>query len=287
MHDVLANPWVLLPLSAVIGLVLGSFLNAVIYRLPIMLSNELQVDAALMRGETPPANPRFNLSEPRSHCPQCSATVRWCDNIPLLSYWLLKRRCRICSTPISWRYPLVELLMGIATAVLFWQFGLSWEAVLLTGLSMFLLALAAIDLQTFLLPDKLTLPGLWLGLFASLFGYFATPVDAIIGAIAGYGVLWLFFWLYRIFTGKEGIGYGDFKLLALLGAWFGWQALPVLVVIAAGTGSIYGVILMLRGQATRDTALPFGPFIAFSGWLWAILFIDMGNPFAWLFQYGA
>lgn len=244
-----------------------------------MLRNELLVDAALLQDQPPPANPRFNLSEPRSHCPACKATVCWYHNIPLLSYIILQGRCSNCSTRIPLRYPLVEVIMGLATIVIFWQYGLSWEALFLTGLSMFLLALAAIDMQTFLLPDQLTLPGLWLGLFASLFGYFTTPTHAIIGAIAGYGVLWLFYWAYRIFTGKEGIGYGDFKLLALLGAWFGWQALPFLLVIAASTGSIYGVVQLIRGQATRNTALPFGPFIALAGWVWLSLFLQMGDPF--------
>lgn len=284
-YELLSQPWLLLPLAAILGLVIGSFLNAVIYRLPIMMTNELAADAAFLNETEPAPKVRFNLSEPRSHCPSCSATVQWFDNIPLLSYLLLKRRCRNCQVTIAWRYPLIECLMAISTVIIFWQFGLGWPAALLCALTAFLLALAAIDIDTFLLPDKLTYPGLWLGLFASLFGFFTTTHDAIIGAIAGYGVLWSFFWLYRISTGKEGIGYGDFKLLAMLGAWFGWQALPALVILAAGSGALYGVIQMIRGQANRDTAIPFGPFIASAGWLWAIVFMHWGNPFGYLFAH--
>lgn len=227
---------------------------------------------------TPPATKKFNLAIPHSHCPQCKTAVSWYDNIPLLSYLLLRGRCRHCQASISARYPLIELLMALATVVLFWQFGLTWQAGALSVLSALLITLAAIDIDTLQLPDKLTLPGLWLGLACSVMGWTVSPTQAIIGAIAGYGVLWLFFWLYQLSTGKQGIGYGDFKLLALLGAWFGWEALPIIVIVAAGTGSIYGASQILTQRANRETPFFFGPFLAFAGWLWAVVGSHIDNP---------
>jgi len=275
----------------VLGLVIGSFLNVVIYRLPLMLERqwrqqceeELTAAAASAAQSTaasaivnaPRAVPeRFNIIVPRSACPVCRAPIRALENIPLLSFLILGGKCAHCRAPISPRYPLVEALTGVVSALVAWQFGFGWSALAALVLSWFLLALTFIDIDHQLLPDSLTLPLLWLGLFVSLWsaqpGTAALPVDlrsSLIGAMAGYVSLWSVYHLFRLVTGKEGMGYGDFKLFAALGAWLGWQMLLPVILIAAAVGAVVGIFLIsLRGHS-RATPIPFGPFLAAAGWL--------------------
>jgi len=275
----------------VLGLVIGSFLNVVIYRLPLMLERQWRQQceeeltaAAASAAQSPAASAivnapravpeRFNLIVPRSACPVCRAPIRALENIPLLSFLILGGKCAHCRAPISPRYPLVEALTGIVSALVAWQFGFGWSALAALVLSWFLLALTFIDIDHQLLPDSLTLPLLWLGLFVSLWsaqaGTAALPVDlrsSLIGAMAGYVSLWSVYHLFRLVTGKEGMGYGDFKLFAALGAWLGWQMLLPVILIAAAVGAVVGIFLIsLRGHS-RATPIPFGPFLAAAGWL--------------------
>ena len=275
----------------VLGLVIGSFLNVVIYRLPLMLERQWRQQceeeltaAAASAAQSPAASAivnapravpeRFNLIVPRSACPVCRAPIRALENIPLLSFLILGGKCAHCRAPISPRYPVVEALTGIVSALVAWQFGFGWSALAALVLSWFLLALTFIDIDHQLLPDSLTLPLLWLGLFVSLWsaqaGTAALPVDlrsSLIGAMAGYVSLWSVYHLFRLVTGKEGMGYGDFKLFAALGAWLGWQMLLPVILIAAAVGAVVGIFLIsLRGHS-RATPIPFGPFLAAAGWL--------------------
>ncbi len=274
----------------VLGLIVGSFLNVVIHRLPIMLDREwreqceeLARDAAASgpHGAAPSglnvsqaAPERFNLIVPRSACPSCGARITALQNIPILSYLALKGRCAACRAPISIRYPLVELLTGVLSAVVAWRLGFGWPALAGLVLTWFLVALAFIDIDRQLLPDALTLPLLWLALVASLWLPHApsapVPMDlrsSLIGAVAGYLALWCVYQLFRLITGKEGMGHGDFKLLAALGAWLGWQMLLPVVLIASAVGAVAGmIILTVKGRA-RGTPIPFGPFLALAGWL--------------------
>ncbi|HET7370710.1 MAG TPA: A24 family peptidase [Gammaproteobacteria bacterium] len=262
------SPAAWLIVIGILGLLVGSFLNVVIYRLPVMLERAWRREA----GEEPPADEApFNLVVPRSRCRQCGHMISAWENIPLVSYALLRGRCRDCRTPISARYPVIELLSGALSVVVAWQFGVGGEAIAALFLTWSLIALAFIDIDHQLLPDLITLPVMWLGLGLSLFWAqdtaFALPRDAIIGAIAGYGSLWLVFHVFRLATGKEGMGYGDFKLLALFGAWLGWQMLPLVVLLAAGVGAIVGISMMLMKRLQRETPIPFGPYLAAAGWI--------------------
>ena len=268
-------------LATVLGLLVGSFLNVVIHRLPKMLesqwreqSAEFAADAAAPTAKAGPAAAPYNLVTPRSACPACQAPIRAWQNIPLVSYLLLRGRCASCAAPISLRYPLIELLCGLLTAAVAWKFGVGWPAVAAAVVTWFLIALAGIDLDHQLLPDYLTMPLLWGGLVASLFwtppgagSLPVSPVQAIVGAAAGYVSLWAVFHLFRLCTGKEGMGYGDFKLLAALGAWLGGRMLLPIVLGSASVGAIVGIGLILSGQRGRGTPLPFGPFLAAAGWL--------------------
>ncbi len=252
-------PWVL---AALLGLVVGSFLNVVIHRLPLMMEREWQATQDLP--ETPDTH--FNLAVPGSHCPQCDHPLHGFDNIPVLSFLLLRGRCRHCQAAIAWQYPAVEL----ATAAIFvWSFsryGLSADALAWAGFAAALLALAVIDAGTTLLPDAITQPLTWAGLLAAALGVIAVPLnDALWGAVAGYLFLWAIYWLFRLLTGKEGMGHGDFKLLAALGAWFGWQALIALVMIASLSGMVVGLWLKWRQRLPEGGYIPFGPFLALAG----------------------
>jgi len=264
----------------VLGLAVGSFLNVVIYRLPVMLDRAWREQCRELTGEaaaaTLPAGPqeRFNLVVPRSACPACRAPITALQNIPLISWLVLRGRCASCGKPISVRYPLVEALSGVLCAAVAWKFGFAWPTLAAMVLTWFLIALAFIDVDHQLLPDGLTLPLLWLGLLLSLgagpAGAASLPVDvrsSLIGAIAGYVSLWSVYHLFRLLTGKEGMGYGDFKLLAALGAWLGWQMLLPIILVAAAVGAVVGIALLsLRGQS-RATPIAFGPFLAAAGWL--------------------
>ncbi len=266
------DPAVIYGLVLALGLVAGSFLNVVIHRLPLMMEREWQrqcrdVDDAGPKDGHGTDEDTFNLMVPRSRCPACGHPIAALENIPILSYLFLRGRCRACGTSIPLRYPLVELLGGALAVAVLLQFGISWAAAAAIVLSWSLLALTFIDLDTMLLPDQITLPLLWLGLLVNLDGTFATPGDAVVGAVAGYGLLWLVYHGFRLITGKEGMGYGDFKLLAMLGAWLGWQVLPVIILLSSVVGALTGIALIVAGRRQRSQPLPFGPFLAAAGWI--------------------
>ena len=279
-----ASPAAFIAVCLLLGLVVGSFLNVVIYRLPVMLerqwaeqeANAVQAPAAPAIAAAVPAGipERFNLVVPRSACPACRAPITALQNIPLLSWLLLRGRCASCGAAISARYPLVEALTGVLSALIAWKFGFAWPVLAALLLTWFLIALTFIDIDHQLLPDSLTLPLLWLGLFLSLWssqaGEAAVPVDtrsSLIGAMAGYASLWSVYHLFRLLTGKDGMGYGDFKLFAALGAWFGWQMLLPTILLAALTGAIVGLGLIVLRRHDRAAPIPFGPFLAGAGWL--------------------
>lgn len=255
--------------AAVIGLVFGSFLSVVVYRLPIMLQRTWERELQALAGtpdnaETPAAAPMvtFNLCVPASNCTECGHPLRIWENLPLLSFVILRGRCSACGTPIGWIYPVLEAGSALLAVACLWHFGVAWQAVAAFGLGATLLALAAIDARTGLLPDAITLPLLWAGLLINLGGLFASPSSAIAGAAAGYVTLWSVYWLFRLATGKEGIGYGDFKLFAALGAWLGWQWLAPTLLIAALAGACVGVAALALGRIERAQPLPFGPYLA-------------------------
>jgi len=262
---------VLWPLVAILGLLLGSFVNVVIARLPPMLMRQWHVEAraALQMDVDPEVAelPKVNLATPGSHCPNCAANIAWHDNIPLLGYLKRRGRCAHCSQPISARYPLIELAGGVLAVAVVAMHGATLASLALIGACLTLLALAVIDLRTQLLPDVLTLPLLWAGLLYQLFFQPWQLPSAVIGAVAGYLVLWAFYWLFKLITGKEGMGYGDFKLLAALGAWLGWPMLPLLLILSAGVGAVIGSIVQLTTPRLRGMPLPFGPFLALAGWI--------------------
>ena len=244
----------------------GSFLNVVVHRLPRMLTRQWRDEAIAMLDLRPPPRSVLNLALPRSHCPQCRTTVRAIDNVPVVSWLLLRGRCRHCGTAISMRYPLVELAGAALALAVIALWGVDGRAAAYYVLLMALLALALIDFDRLLLPDQITLPLLWLGLVSAIaFDARPTAADAIIGAVAGYGVLWGFYWAHRLLTGREGMGYGDFKLLAALGAWLGWQSILPIILVSCVGGIAYASIGLLRGKATRATPIPFGPFLCLGG----------------------
>jgi leader peptidase (prepilin peptidase)/N-methyltransferase len=275
-----ASPALFTGTCLVLGLMVGSFLNVVIYRLPVMLDREWRAQCAELDGRdhhavTAAAGPRerFNLVVPRSACPSCKAPITALQNIPLISWVFLRGRCARCGAVISLRYPLVELLTGILSAWVAAQFGFGFPALAALVLTWFLIALTVIDIDHQLLPDSLTLPLLWLGLTLSLWGPHGgapVPVDvrsSLIGAAAGYLSLWSVYHLFRLVTGKEGMGYGDFKLFAALGAWLGWQMLLPVILIAAVVGALVGIALLTLRRQSRATPIAFGPFLAAAGWL--------------------
>ena len=271
MLEILAVPGAAIAIAAVLGLIVGSFLNVVILRLPprLMHAWKQQSRELLEIADNDEAPPPGLVWEP-SHCPHCKHRLGAFENIPLVSWLALRGRCRHCRTPISIQYPLVEFLTGAATAVVVWRFGADWHAVAGIALTWCLVALAGIDVRTQLLPDQLTLPLLWLGLILSLFPLFADARASILGGAIGYLSLWSVYWLFKLATGKEGMGYGDFKLLGALGAWMGpWSILPIVLLSSLVGAVIGGATLLARGQ-DRATPIPFGPFLAAAGWIWFI-----------------
>ncbi len=250
---------------ALIGLVVGSFLNVVIHRIPQMMQRESDNYMAMENDEPPPHADRYNLLAPRSACPACGHQLSAMENIPVVSYLWLRGRCSECRAPISPRYPAVELLTAALSALVVWQIGSSLQGLAALVLVWMLIALTFIDIDTQILPDDLSLPLLWMGLLLNLNGTFVPLADAVIGAAAGYLSLWCVFWLFRLATGKEGIGYGDFKLLAALGAWLGWTMLPLIVLLSSAIGAIVGLLLILLRGHHRDKPIPFGPFLALAG----------------------
>lgn len=268
-------PWLYFSLVFLFSLMIGSFLNVVIHRLPIMLEREWQ--AEYLGYFNPEAQPqqeeRYNLMVPRSACPHCGHTITAMENIPLLSWLWLKGRCRECQAPISARYPLVELLTALLSLVVAATFPPGWGLLAALLLTWVLVALTFIDLDKMLLPDQLTLPLLWGGLLFNLAGGFAPLADAVIGAMTGYLVLWSLYWAFKLLTGKEGMGYGDFKLLAALGAWLGWQALPIVLLLSSLVGAFIGIGLILLRNHHQNKPIPFGPYLAIAGWI-ALLWGD-------------
>jgi len=259
---------------ALLGVLIGSFLNVVIYRLPMMMQRDWRQQAReILELPEEPKQDTFNLILPNSCCLTCGHQIRPWENIPVVSYLFLRGKCSGCKAPISKRYPLIELACGLLSGYVAFHFGFGWQAAGVLVLTWGLLAMSMIDCDHQLLPDALVLPLLWLGLIANLFGVFTSLEDALWGAIAGYLSLWSVYWLFKLLTGKEGMGYGDFKLLAMLGAWGGWQILPLTILLSSLVGAVLGVIMLrLRNQET-STPIPFGPYLAIAGWI-ALLWGD-------------
>lgn len=277
-----AQPSLLIGLCAVLGLLVGSFLNVVIYRLPVMMERRWQRESREILGLEPTAElPSLSLARPASRCGACGTPIRAWQNVPVLSWLLLRGKAGCCGAPIALRYPLVELLSGLISGICAWHFGYGAALPGALLLSWALIALAFIDLDTQLLPDDLTLPLLWLGLLLVLAGVPVASVDlasAVIGAIAGYLVLWSVFWAFKLITGKEGLGYGDFKLLAALGAWLGWQALPQIILLSSLVGAVTGIAMIALKRQQRSAPMPFGPYLAAAGWL-ALIGVDVLSLF--------
>lgn len=252
--------------AGLLGLCVGSFLNVVIHRLPKMMERDWSVQCAELRGEEPSLAEHLSLSTPRSRCPACGHRITALENIPLISYLLVLRgRCAGCGTSISARYPIIETFTGLLSAYAAWHFGPTAQAAGALLLIWALIALSGIDLDTQLLPDSITLPLLWLGLAFNLWTTYCDLSSAVIGAMAGYLALWSVFWLFKLLTGKEGMGYGDFKLLAALGAWLGWQMLPVIILLSSVVGAAVGVTLIAAARHGRNIPIPFGPYLAAAG----------------------
>lgn len=266
------DPGAAAAVAAVFGLLIGSFLNVVIHRLPRMLEQQWAEECAQYAGQEAPAAEAISLSQPRSSCPACQHPIRWYENIPVLSYLFLRGRCSACGTRIGLRYPLVELCTGALFGWCAWRHGLTPTGAAWALFCALLVALACIDWDTTLLPDDLTLPLLWAGLLASALRWIQVPLfDAVVGAAAGYLSLWLVYWGFKLATGKEGMGYGDFKLFAALGAWFGWQALVPVILMASVIGAIVGIALKFTSGLREGGYVPFGPFLAGAGFV-AFLF---------------
>lgn len=263
-----ANAAVFVACVVVLGLLVGSFLNVVAYRLPKMLMRDWRAQAReVLEMPTKDVEETFNLVLPNSSCPNCGHEIKPWENIPLLSWLFLRGKCSGCKQAISVRYPLVELACGVLSGVIAWQFGVSWEALAMLVLTWGLLAMSLIDADQQILPDVLVLPLLWLGLILNSFGLFTSLPDALWGAVIGYMSLWSIFWLFKLVTGKEGMGYGDFKLLALLGAWGGWQVLPLTILLSSVVGAVLGVIILRLQRNSYSNPIPFGPYLAVAGWI--------------------
>jgi leader peptidase (prepilin peptidase) / N-methyltransferase len=270
-QTLLSYGWIGLILAVWVALCVGSFLNVVIYRLPMMLQRQWQAEARMIlhedEDEDAEPQPPFNLMVPRSRCPNCQAPILAWQNVPVISWVMLGGKCAGCGAAIPVRYPLVEALTALFSVAVLALFGFTWLGLAVLVFTWMLLALMFIDYDTQLLPDQLTLPLLWLGLIVNIFGGFTDPTSAIVGAVAGYLFLWSTYWGFKLITGKEGMGYGDFKLLAAIGAWLGWQVLPATVLIAAVVGLMYAVATSLSGRRERAEPIPFGPFLAVAGWV--------------------
>ena len=275
MPDELAQlGWLLPAILLCFGLVVGSFLNVVIYRLPIMMESRWRKDCCeLLEVAQEQADKPLNLATPNSHCPHCKAAIKPWQNIPVLSYIMLGGKCSNCAVKISPRYPLLELVTGLMTMALAWHFDLSLALLGAALLTWSLISLTMIDVDHQLLPDDITLPLLWLGLLLNLNGAYVSLPEAVIGAMTGYLSLWSVYWVFKLLTGKEGMGYGDFKLLAALGAWLGWQALPMIILLSSLVGAVCGITLMALKGRGKEVPIPFGPYLAMAGWI-ALLWGD-------------
>lgn len=287
-HSFDQSPWLFITLSFIFSATIGSFLNVVIHRFPVMMKREWQQECNQYLQEyhedivkkigidqlNRPIDAfpeKYNLVVPGSACPKCKISIKPWHNLPVLGWLMLKGKCAACHAPISSRYPVIEFITGLLIATLAWHFGPSWQFIFASILTFVLVALTGIDLDEMLLPDQMTLPLLWLGLIINLNHTFASPTDAIIGAAAGYLSLWSIFWLFKILTGKEGMGYGDFKLLAVFGAWLGWQMLPLVILLSSLVGAVVGITMIISKRLKQGNPIPFGPYIAAAGWI-ALLF---------------
>jgi len=270
IHALQTIPVLLYATAGFVGLCVGSFLNVVVHRLPRMMEAQWKAECAALaaQGDDAPAPEpagTYNLLTPASRCPSCGTAIRAWHNVPVAGWLWLRGRCAACRAPISARYPAVEFAAGLAAVLMAWRFGATGAGVAAMLFAWALLALTFIDLDTQLLPDDITLPLLWLGLIANAFGAFTDLRSAVFGAVAGYLLLWLVYWGFRLIAKKEGMGYGDFKLLAALGAWTGWQVLPFIVLVSAGTGAVIGGLLLWKARSGSDTRIPFGPYLALGG----------------------
>lgn len=270
MEALYLYPWLFPILAGIFGLIVGSFLNVVIYRLPIMMEREWKQDCA----ETFPEldikldHQTFNLSKPNSTCPHCKTPIRIVDNIPVISWLWLKGRCRQCSEPIGIRYPLIEILTASLCFFTALNFGFNAYSIALLFFVFALIAATFIDLDSMLLPDQITLPLMWAGIISALLDWNPISIQSsVIGAIVGYLCLWSVYWVFKLLTGKEGMGYGDFKLLAALGAWLGWQSLPIIVLLSSLVGLVFGIIQLRLQKKGIDKSFPFGPYLAIAGWI--------------------
>ena len=276
------SPEIFVAVAFVFALLIGSFLNVVIYRLPLMMQREWRQQCAELQDTPAPQIPDapFNLVVPRSACPSCGAPINAWQNIPIISYLLLRGRCAGCRQKIPTRYPLVELLTAVLAAICAWQFGFSWEALLAIGLSCTLVAISMIDYDHQLIPDSIVVPLVWVGLAMSLLhpmpgqSLFVSPSDSILGAMVGYLSLWSVYQLFKLATGKEGMGYGDFKLLAALGAWLGLEAVPIIILMSAVVGALAGIALIVLRGRDRQLPIPFGPYLAAAGWITMLVGVD-------------
>ena len=274
MFAVLADPVVFAAVAGLFGLAIGSFLNVVIYRLPVMMEREWAAECADFRKEPAPVFEPLTLATPRSRCPKCGHQITALENIPVISYLVLRGRCRGCATAISPRYPLVELATACLFAFVAYRLGFGVASIAAFGFIAALIALTGIDFDTQLLPDNITLPLLWSGLLLNAFGTFTDLRSAVFGAVAGYLALWTVYWGFKLVTGKDGMGYGDFKLLAALGAWLGWQMLPLTILLSSFVGAVIGLSLMAFARHGRNVPIPFGPYLAIAG----IIAMFWGKP---------
>ena len=266
-QSVFVDPIVFTAICGVLGLLVGSFLNVVIHRLPKMMERDWLGQCAELRDETLPEGEILTLSRPRSRCPECGHQISALENIPIVSWLVLRGKCSSCKNPISIRYPIIEAMTGLLTAYAAVHFGFGWMAAGSIVLIWCLITLTFIDVDTQLLPDSITLPVLWMGLLFNLFGAFTDLPSAVIGAMAGYLSVWSVYWCFKLATGKEGMGYGDFKLLAALGAWMGWQILPLIILLSSLVGAVIGIALIVLAKRGRNVPIPFGPYLATAGLL--------------------
>jgi leader peptidase (prepilin peptidase)/N-methyltransferase len=260
-----SSPGLFVTACVLVGLCTGSFLNVVIHRMPRMMEKRWRAECAELNGEQAPAGERYNLMLPASSCPACGHRITAVQNIPVLSYVALRGRCAACRASISPRYPIVEALTGILSGYAAWRMGFSMPAAGALVFMWAMIALAFIDFDTFYLPDDITLPLLWAGLLINVSGTYTDLVSAVIGAAAGYLSLWVVFWLFKWATGKEGMGYGDFKLLAAIGAWLGWKILPLVILLSSFVGALIGVLMIVIARRGRNVPIPFGPYLAIAG----------------------